>query len=806
MKNLNIGYDLQALQTENARNRGIGRYTENVINAIFCNDLKNHYKLFLNGNYHDKVKISTNDNCEIINIDYIQPNDFEHIENNLIQFLTFRNHNLDILHILSPFEGYPNQLPVINPYLEKLQTTICSTIYDLIPLNFSEHYFSDSNYKKWYFRQLKTIYDSDLLFAISEATRRDIINLLSINPSKVINIEGASAGPFYKIDDFPTKQIEKLRKKFGIKKRFVLYTGGIDFRKNIEKSIIAFSKIKKEFLENVSYVIVCKILENDKKRLFELAKEYKVEENLVLTGFVSDDELNLLYNACDLFIFPSLMEGFGLPILEAMKCGAPIIGSNTSSIPELIEDEEFLFDPNNEEKIALAINKMLSNEQLRKKSATHSLNKSKNYSWDKVAKKIIQSYNLLPKEIIENPKNLKKPKIAYFTPLPPQKSGIADYNATLLPFLAKYLDIDLFIDDYSCSDPFLTNNFNIYSYFDFEKISKIKSYDEVLYHFGNSDYHSYMFDMLKKQPGIVVLHDIYLSGVIFWNTGRLGKIDEFVNEVTYSHGEYGKKLADKAKKNLISWEKLIWELPVNKRVLDNATHIIVQSNWDKENILKLYPQLKNKISIVNHFSRPLLRDNKNQKDDLGFSQEQFLICTFGFVVKTKKLDSILENIKPFLEKTNSKFVVVGDLEDAYSKHIQKLVNDLNLSKSVIFTGYASEIDYIRYMKNCDVAIQLRSNIRGGGSGSVSRAVGAGIPTIISDLEPFEIFPDDIVIKIKPEDEKSLSKILDELYQNPEKRTQMGKKARKFIEDNLSVESCAKQYISVFNTIQNNEIK
>jgi len=248
-------------------------------------------------------------------------------------------------------------------------------------------------------------------------------------------------------------KINSIKKKYGIKKRFVLFTGGIDYRKNIEKSIIAFSKIEKPLLPETSYVVVCRIEKADKERLSNLAKENGVANNVIFTGFIPDEDLNFLYNCCDLFLFPSLMEGFGLPILEAMTCGAPVIGSNRSSIPELIEDEDFMFDPENEDEIASLINEVLKNPFFKQKSIEHSLQKSKEYSWNKVTNKIISVYSDIQKEISlkKSLNRIEKPKIAFFSPLPPKKSGISTYSSSLIPFLSRYWDIDLFIDDYDCT-------------------------------------------------------------------------------------------------------------------------------------------------------------------------------------------------------------------------------------------------------------------------------------------------------------------------------------------------------------------
>lgn len=792
---MKIGIDAQALQTENSKDRGIGRYSKNLINEIIRLDSKNDYKVFLNSNFDVPDNLTINAN-EIISLKYIKPeNSSERTVNEIGQLLQYGNNNLDILQIMSTAEGFPSYLPVTNEYIDHLNAKLCTIIYDLIPLHFQEHYFSNPNFKSEYFKQLKTLYHSDILFAISESTRLDAINLLGIHPDKIITIYGGISDKFFKIPTLDVNKISKLKKKYSILNRFVLYTGGIEFRKNIEKSITEFSKINSTLLDDVSYVIVCNINELDKNRLTKLAIENGVSKNIVFTGYIPDDELNLLYNSCDVFIFPSLIEGLGIPILEAMKCGAPVIGSDSSSISELINNVKFTFNPENG--ISLLLNKILSDDKFRDESIKNSHDQIVNYSWEKSAKKVISTYLTLELTKKKNPIKMK-PKIAFFSPLPPKKSGISYYSSNLLPLLSKYWDIDIFIDDdYSCDVPFINSNFCIFSYHEFETLNQQKHYDTIIYQIGNSDNHIYMFDILQKFPGIVVLHDIFLGGVIHWMTGRIGKQDKFIEEIIYSHGDSGKKLVGKAKKGLIPWSDLIWNLQINKRILDSATHVILHSEWDRKKVLELYPQLNKKISLVHQFS-PLkeINDKLKIKQQLGFSENEFLICSFGFVVETKKIDLIIKNIANFLKTHDAKYVIVGEMDPNIGDKINKIISDLKLEEKVIVTNFLDEKKYFDYIQICDLNISLRTKTRAGTSASINHSLGAGIPTITSDVEPFNEFPDDVVLKIKPDKEKNLDKILTNLYDSRTSLSELGIRGKNYAKKFLSKDECVEKYVKI----------
>ena len=231
-----IGFDLQPLQTEMSKDRGIGRFTFNVLTNFLQNSPNYEKKLFFNS-YYDLPSIDTK--SKIISINYESTPSVNSITNNLIQFFNYHS-KIDILQIFSPFEGFPSPNPVITPFLDKSNFLVSSVVHDLIPLHYSEQYLSDSKSHTEYFRHLKTLYNSDIIFAVSKFTRLDVINSLGINPNKVFYVGEATDDAFFKIDDLSEKKINSIKKKYHIHERFVLYAGGIDFRKNIEKSIEAF--------------------------------------------------------------------------------------------------------------------------------------------------------------------------------------------------------------------------------------------------------------------------------------------------------------------------------------------------------------------------------------------------------------------------------------------------------------------------------------------------------------------------------------------------------------------------------------
>ena len=188
------------------------------------------------------------------------------------------------------------------------------------------------------------------------------------------------------------------------------------------------------------------------------------KDELVMTGFVPDDDLLALYNICAAFCFPSWHEGFGLPALEAMQCGAATIGANTSSIPEVIGAGDALFDPYDEKDMAERLHQVLTNADYRKSLVEHGLQQARKFTWEESARRAwscpggasLGKPKVARQQLAFQPG--KRPRLAYVSPLPPEHSGIADYSAELLPELARHYDIDVIVNQPDVRDLWIKAN------------------------------------------------------------------------------------------------------------------------------------------------------------------------------------------------------------------------------------------------------------------------------------------------------------------------------------------------------------
>ncbi|TFZ05163.1 glycosyltransferase family 1 protein [Ramlibacter henchirensis] len=286
----------------------------------------------------------------------------------------------DVVLVTSLFEGYLDDAVVS----KGLSDRTAIILYDLIPHLSPAHYLTAPGQRAHYQEKLDTLRDAGLLLAISDHSRSEAIRSLGLPSAKVKTIYAGVDARFVA----PRNRTPQTAARLGITGRFILYApGGFDARKNFERLIRAYSLLPKPLREDYQLVIVSKIADAPAQELQRLAWRLGLlSSNLVLTGYVDDDALIDLYSTTDLFVFPSLHEGFGLPALEAMACGAPVIGSNTSSVPEVIGRDDAVFDPANPESIAAVMSRVLTDEALRQSLREHGLRQAQRFSWDSAAR------------------------------------------------------------------------------------------------------------------------------------------------------------------------------------------------------------------------------------------------------------------------------------------------------------------------------------------------------------------------------------------------------------------------------------
>lgn len=291
----------------------------------------------------------------------------------------------DVVWFTSIVEGFADDALI--PASLPRQLTV-ATLYDLIPLHDAEH-MGASRARDWYMRRVEALRKCDLLLAISDWVRDDAITRLRLDPSRVVTI-GAGVDPMFHPPGDSTTDAAVLHGKFGIRKPYVLYNGGTDERKNVDALFPAFAALPPAVRAGHQLVIVGRLDEPTRHRFGQGARASGLSKDEVLfPGFVSDEDLVRLYQQCALFVFPSAREGFGLPPLEAMACGAPVIVNHATSLPEVVGDPSATFDARDPTSITDAMRDILAQPSRASELRAAGLQRAAMFTWRETASRAL---------------------------------------------------------------------------------------------------------------------------------------------------------------------------------------------------------------------------------------------------------------------------------------------------------------------------------------------------------------------------------------------------------------------------------
>lgn len=229
------------------------------------------------------------------------------------------------------------------------------------------------------------------LIALSEYARNDIVSTYGVEPEKVSVIPLAAPAHFQPVKD--EEQLQRVRQTYGIEGDYILSVGAIQPRKNLSRLVAAYSRLRRVGpqgnLPKLVLVGKCAWLYDETLRTI---KELGVSESVILTGYVPEIDLPALYSGALCFVYPSYFEGFGLPPLEAMQCGAPVIVGDKTSLPEVVGDAGMLMDPFDVDNMAAAIERVISDSNLRAELRVKGLERAKLFDWQKTARQTLAVY------------------------------------------------------------------------------------------------------------------------------------------------------------------------------------------------------------------------------------------------------------------------------------------------------------------------------------------------------------------------------------------------------------------------------
>jgi glycosyltransferase involved in cell wall biosynthesis len=380
---MKVGIDISQIVYEGT---GVAVYTRSLVEALLQVDEENEYLLFGSSLRHRHFLNEFFKGLAAKNV----RRKFLFLPPKLLEFLW------NGIHVL-PIENFTGDLDVFHSsdWLEPptREAKRITTIHDLAVFKYPEtfaprggHDIVENQKRKLHFVK----HYSDLVIAVSETTKKDAMEILGI-PEKKIKVIYEAADPIY--FQHSPELVAEVKKKFQIEGDYLLCVGTREPRKNLEKAVLAFAELAAAN-KDLSLVIAGKFGWGEESLGAKL-QAVKLGQKVKILGFIEREDLARLYSGATAFVYPSLYEGFGLPILEAMSCGCPVITSDLGSMKEIAGEAAMLVSPQNPEEIANAFSKIYRNKKTAQELRLKGLKRAKEFSWEKTALQTLEAYRLL---------------------------------------------------------------------------------------------------------------------------------------------------------------------------------------------------------------------------------------------------------------------------------------------------------------------------------------------------------------------------------------------------------------------------
>ena len=704
--------DVRALQADAHAARGIGRYTLELIRAVEAIDpsLVRAYVADPGFPMHEQLR-------SLLGTHKVLRGDDERL----------MAEPPKVVHVTSPFvegnaDGLGSPVRILPAWARHRDTRLVSTVYDLIPARFPDVYLGDPVVAGEYRDRTWFLRGCDRLLSISQATSDDLVELLGIPGDRVVTIHGAAAARFVPSAPVPDEG--------GV----VLCPSGAEWRKNLDRLLVAWAGVDTATRAAHPLVVQCHMDPATRAAWEDRRDGLGLAETVRFTGEVTDDELVRLMQTAALVVFPSLYEGLGLPVLEARRCGAPVVCGDNSSLRELVADPRARFDATDVGAITETLAHYLTDGPARRALAAAPIDER--YTWRQVAGRVVEVY----RELLDAPSRVtvrSRPRLAITSPVPPQLSGPSAYMAALLEHLPDHADITLF----TTLPPAVAEvpgRVRVEALSTLEQVELLEGpFDEVLHVLGNSEFHIGELDALRRRPGAVLLHDARLT-LMYSEMHRLRPEllpESFGGALHRMYpGRYPSAMG--GSQFLPIQEEGRYGILMIADVAAAATRLFVHSEHAAD-LIELDCGRRPEV-IFGIPSPPVGPERPPTATPL--------VASFGFASLAKCSDVVVDAAA---DLPDVEFVLVGHSGEDFLTELRERAVELGVGDRVQLTGKVDADRYEDWLARTSIAVQLRLHSNGESSASVAETLAAGIPTVVSDLGTFSEYPDDVVVKVPP---------------------------------------------------------
>ncbi len=656
-----------------------------------------------------------------------------------------------IYHVMSPFE-LDTRLETLWPtWARSPSVATVVTVYDLIPLIFPDHYLAEASGRVEYRARAELIRHVDGVLAISQSTADDVVERLGVSSERVHVIHAGATDTFGEMYASPEEAWGHLRSRLPrVTPGFILYVGGFEFRKNLEMLIAGYARIADAVRVRHQLVIACRMLPEQMEGLHRHARELGIRAGeLLLTGYVSDNDLGALYHACTLFAFPSLYEGSGLPILEAMACGAPVAASSTSTGPEILGDGEATFDPASPDAIAGCLREVVTSPEALQRLRGRSRRRVADYTWQRVADATVGAYDRVLEQRARRARRRRRPRVALVTPWPPERSGIADYSLRLATELGRRVDVEVVVarplDEYA---PPQEEGLRLVSVRNFDTVRAVRQPDRILHCMGNSAFHGYIYDLLHHRRGAILFHDVRLTGFYGWYAGTERPEDPAGRLAEWIEALYGPRLPPEASSGAVpTWERqLALGMYMTRELQRYAQQCFVHSEMSR-NVLELDRHPEDPVTPISvlPFGMPQV---SRAPERVRRDGEPPLFISLGYVNEVKGIDIVIRAFALVAaELPGARLIIAGPTDEAESRRWHEYAAEHAPEAEIEIPGQVDNSRYAELLATADLAVQLRLISNGEASAAVADCLAVGLPTMVTDVGWLGELPSSAVSKV-----------------------------------------------------------
>ncbi len=640
------------------------------------------------------------------------------------------------------------------------------TFYDLIPLIFPKEYLDPlgERGRHSFAQRLGAGVYAQRIQTISQASKTDLVRY-HLPADKIDVIYGGVDPSFAPLEP---AQVQASLAVLHIREPYIFSVSGFHHTKNLRRLCKAYALLPASLRAAFRLIVRCPLSPADAATVQQWLTELGIQERVSLLAHVTQAQLVSLYNGAALVVHPTLYEGLGLPVVEALQCGAPVVTSRTSSLPEVGGEAAEYVDPMDSNSIAQGMARVLTDADLRAQCREVGFAHARRFTWQKTAQAVLDSYTEALKTPLYSlarsfpavtPRAGRRLRLAFWSPFNPRPSGVSDYSELLVAELGKEADVDLFVDGYPLSNSPLFDTFPSYDGKAYPQLAARQPYDMTLYQVGNNPLHRYMYDAILRYPGIITLHDIHIYHLVFPVFASVGRLDDFWQEVAFCEGA---ETARKAKLDYLANQLDHYRLPLNKRLVVNSRGVVVHSAWGQQRVVQYSSAPPVRVIPFGLFHLP---DDNGQfgkiiRKFLGLPTEGFIFGVFGNLHRVKRLPVTLRAFARVRARhPRAALFLMGPADPSVAEVIAPLQQNPAQTAAQgihLYISYAGYDLMLMAMQAVDVGLNLRYPTAGETSGTLSMLLGQGKPTIVSGVGSFTEYPDACCPKIPVnEDEEEL---------------------------------------------------